>query len=52
MGKISLSGDNLARQRQALMAEGIEVTPEGKIVLRRYRWEVTEMTAQELKQKA
>ncbi|KGT94922.1 methyltransferase [Erwinia typographi] len=39
LGEISLSGDNLDRQRQALLEEGIEVSPEGKIVLKQYRWE-------------
>lgn len=40
MGEISLTGDNLDRQRQALLAEGIEVSAEGKISLSRYRWEM------------
>ncbi|WP_034912807.1 MGMT family protein [Erwinia sp. 9145] len=38
-GMISLTGDNLERQRNALIDEGIDVSPEGKIVLSRYRWE-------------
>ncbi|WP_034946301.1 MGMT family protein [Erwinia oleae] len=38
-GMISLTGDNLERQRDALIDEGIDVSREGKIVLSRYRWE-------------
>lgn len=38
LGEISLTGTDLARQRHALMAEGIEVSPDGKIALSRYRW--------------
>ncbi|MYM59986.1 hypothetical protein GTG28_12190 [Vibrio sp. OCN044] len=37
-GKISLKGENLARQRALLMAEDIEVSCEGKLSLRKYRW--------------
>ncbi|MGE9551828.1 MGMT family protein [Erwinia amylovora] len=40
MGEISLTGDNLDRQRQALLDEGIEVSAAGKISLSRYRWEI------------
>ncbi|EXU76976.1 MULTISPECIES: MGMT family protein [Erwinia] len=39
-GQISLSGDDLQRQRQALLAEGIEVSAEGKIALSQYRWDI------------
>lgn len=39
MGEISLTGDDLTRQRRALEAEGIEVSPEGRVDLRRYRWQ-------------
>lgn len=39
LGEISLTGSDLERQRQALLAEGVEVTPEGKIALERYRWQ-------------
>lgn len=39
LGEISLSGDNLDRQRHALLEEGIEVSPDGKIALKQYRWE-------------
>lgn len=38
-GQISLQGDDLLRQRDALEAEGIEISDDGKIDLRRYRWE-------------
>ncbi len=37
-GEISLTGDDLSRQRKALQAEGIEVSGEGKIDLVKYRW--------------
>ncbi|MTD27088.1 MGMT family protein [Erwinia sorbitola] len=37
-GEISLAGDDLGRQRSALLKEGIQVSPEGKIDLTRYRW--------------
>lgn len=37
-GEISLTGDDLSRQRKALQAEGIEVSREGKIDLVKYRW--------------
>jgi len=39
MGEISLTGDNLDRQRSALEKEGIEVSAEGKVDLKRYRWQ-------------
>lgn len=39
LGEISLTGDDLDRQRHALLNEGIEVSPEGKIALKHYRWQ-------------
>lgn len=38
-GEISLAGDDLDRQRCALLKEGIEVSAQGKIDLKRYRWQ-------------
>ncbi|WP_391087598.1 DNA base-flipping protein [Vibrio sp. NH-UV-68] len=38
-GRISLQGQDLDRQRQALMAEGVAVSPDGKIALRQYQWQ-------------
>jgi len=38
-GEISLVGDDLGRQRRALMDEGIQVSLEGKVDLKRYRWQ-------------
>ena len=38
-GCISLQGDDLFRQRDALEAEGIEVSDAGEIELEKYRWE-------------
>jgi methylated-DNA-protein-cysteine methyltransferase-like protein len=37
-GTISLQGDSLFRQRDALEAEGIEVSDDGHIALDKYRW--------------
>ncbi|KGT88516.1 MGMT family protein [Enterobacter cancerogenus] len=37
-GRISLQGDDLFRQRDALEAEGIEVSDAGEIELDKYRW--------------
>lgn len=37
-GAISLQGDGLFRQRDALEAEGVEVTDDGRIDLVTYRW--------------
>jgi len=37
-GAISLSGPDLQRQRQALLAEGVQVSGDGQIDLQRYRW--------------
>jgi methylated-DNA-protein-cysteine methyltransferase-like protein len=39
-GRISLQGDDLLRQRDALEAEGIEVSDAGEIELEKYRWEI------------
>ncbi|MBD8164303.1 MGMT family protein [Erwinia persicina] len=38
-GSISLAGDDLNRQRNALLSEGIVVSVEGHIDLKRYRWQ-------------
>lgn len=38
-GQISLIGDDLFRQRDALEAEGIEVSDAGKVALEKYRWQ-------------
>lgn len=37
-GAISLKGDRLFRQREALEAEGVEVSDAGEIDLDHYRW--------------
>ncbi|NAW91404.1 MULTISPECIES: MGMT family protein [unclassified Vibrio] len=37
-GEISLKGEDLLRQRQKLIAEGVEVNEHGKIKLRSYQW--------------
>lgn len=37
-GRISLQGDGLFRQRDALEAEGIEVSDAGEIEMEKYRW--------------
>lgn len=39
-GTISLQGDHLLRQRDALEAEGIEVSDDGQLDLEAYRWRV------------
>lgn len=39
LGEISLTGDDLDRQRHALLKEGVEVSAEGKVALKEYRWE-------------
>lgn len=39
-GHISLQGDDLLRQRNALEAEGVIVSEEGGIDMARYRWEI------------
>ncbi|NOH79169.1 MGMT family protein [Vibrio sp. RE86] len=38
-GRISLRGEDLVRQREALINDGIEVTPDGKVKLGKYRWQ-------------
>lgn len=38
-GQISLTGDDLFRQRDALEAEGIEITDDGRVALDKYRWQ-------------
>ncbi|WP_312268741.1 MGMT family protein [Pseudescherichia sp.] len=37
-GQISLTGPDLQRQRQALLADGVQVSGSGIIDLARYRW--------------
>lgn len=39
LGVISLTGPDLQRQRQALLSEGVLVSGDGHIDMRRYRWE-------------
>jgi len=39
-GHISLQGDDLRRQRDALEAEGVNVSKEGEIDMARYRWKI------------
>jgi len=38
-GTISMQGDSLLRQRDALEAEGIEVSDEGQLDIETYRWD-------------
>ncbi|CAH0525300.1 MGMT family protein [Vibrio hippocampi] len=38
-GEISLKGDDWHRQKEKLTAEGITLTPSGKIKLRHYQWQ-------------
>ncbi|NLS13853.1 MGMT family protein [Vibrio sp. SM6] len=38
-GEISIQGESLERQKQALRAEGVEVSDTGKISLKRFRWQ-------------
>ncbi|NVD06978.1 MGMT family protein [Vibrio sp. JPW-9-11-11] len=38
-GKISLKGQDLERQRNALLKEGVEVSLQGKIRLKLYQWQ-------------
>lgn len=38
-GKLSLKGEAFERQKNALLEEGIEVSPEGRVRLARYRWQ-------------
>ena len=37
-GAISLTGPDLQRQRQALLAEGVQVSGSGQIDMQKYRW--------------
>ncbi|EPP1031572.1 MGMT family protein [Cronobacter turicensis] len=37
-GEISLTGPDLQRQRQALLADGVQVSGKGEINLARYGW--------------
>lgn len=38
-GEISLTGPDWDRQRERLVAEGIAVSAEGKISLKKYKWQ-------------
>ncbi|QHB33543.1 MGMT family protein [Yersinia canariae] len=38
-GEISLIGEDYLRQKNALLAEGIEISPAGRIDLQQYRWQ-------------
>ncbi len=38
MGRISLQGESLLRQRNALLAENIEIGPQQTLSLAKYRW--------------
>ena len=38
-GKISLKGEDLVRQRELLITENIDVTLDGKVSLKKYRWQ-------------
>ncbi len=38
-GRISLKGEDLVRQRNALIEEGVDVTNDGKVRLKLYRWQ-------------
>ncbi|OWF81626.1 6-O-methylguanine DNA methyltransferase [Yersinia frederiksenii] len=38
-GEISLVGEDYLRQKNALLAEGVEITPAGRIDLQQYRWQ-------------
>ncbi|UPQ88863.1 MGMT family protein [Vibrio sinaloensis] len=38
-GKISLKGQDLQRQRKALLEEGVEVSTLGKVRLKHYQWQ-------------
>jgi len=40
MGLLSLTGPDFLRQREALVAEGIQVSGEGQIDMARYRWRI------------
>ncbi|KHD26654.1 MGMT family protein [Vibrio caribbeanicus] len=38
-GRISLKGEDLVRQRNALIEDGVDVTNDGKVSLKVYRWQ-------------
>lgn len=38
-GRISLKGQDLVRQREALITENVEVSMDGKVNLRKFRWQ-------------
>ncbi|MBU2898014.1 MGMT family protein [Vibrio pectenicida] len=38
-GKISLKGEDLVRQRELLITENIDVTLDGRVSLKKYRWQ-------------
>lgn len=38
-GKISLKGEDLVRQRTLLIEDGVEVSNDGKVRLKKYRWQ-------------
>lgn len=38
-GAISLTGPDLQRQRQALLADGVQVSGSGQIDMQKYRWQ-------------
>ncbi|GAB2657600.1 DNA base-flipping protein [Vibrio panuliri] len=38
-GQISLKGNDLERQKKRLHAEGVECSEQGKINLRKYKWQ-------------
>lgn len=38
-GRISLKGEDLVRQRELLISEDVEVSNDGKVSLRKYRWQ-------------
>ncbi|AYD46048.1 MGMT family protein [Yersinia rochesterensis] len=42
-GEISLIGEDYLRQKNALLAEGIEISPAGRIDLQQYRWRYSEL---------
>ncbi|CNH37108.1 putative 6-O-methylguanine DNA methyltransferase family protein [Yersinia thracica] len=42
-GEISLVGEDYLRQKNALLAEGIEISPAGRIDLQQYRWRYSEL---------
>ncbi|WP_260259304.1 MGMT family protein [Vibrio intestinalis] len=38
-GQISLKGDDLLRQKRALIAEGVQVSAAGKVSMKQYGWQ-------------